>query len=179
MTIREIRDLALKVLGIYYLSKALIYAPQFASLFFYPEVAGNEIAIALSALLPLSFWLLIGLLLTFRTGLVAAVLWSSREEESQTSTASKPSLRFWIVLVGFFYLIGSLGGTVSQLWMFAANQEMQSFVSYYQSIPELMTLVLSIFCITKARAIEAFLMTKIGKDRQQTPGGDSSTRATS
>ena len=104
MNIRQIRDLALKILGIYYLSNALIYAPQFAGVFTswgkVSEIAGHESAVLLSVLLPLLFWTGIGLVLTFR------------------------------------------------------------------SLPELITLALSIVCIVKAQSIETFLMAKIGKDSQ-------------
>ncbi len=60
MNIRQIRDLALKILGIYYLSSALVRAPQFASIFFSwnksPEMAGHGLAISLSVLLPFRVW---------------------------------------------------------------------------------------------------------------------------
>jgi len=179
MNIRQIRDLALKILGIYYLSSALVRAPQFASLFFSwdksPEMAGHKLAIALSVLLPLAFWLLIGLLLTFRTGLVAAVLWPSRNEEPQASTPSKPSLRFWIVLIGFFFFVSAAGGAVAQLWVLATQREMRDSFTYSRFLPELVTLVFSVFCILKAQVIEAWLKMKI-EDSQQPPAGDSSTR---
>ena len=160
MNIRQIRDLALKILGIYYLSSALVRAPQFASLFFTwnrsPETEGQGLAIALSVLLPLAFWLIIGLLLTFRTGLVAAVLWPSRDEQAGSPIA-RPSLRFWIVLIGFFFLVSAAGGAVSQVWTFAMHRDMRGSFMYYKFLPELVTLVLSIACILKAQAIEAWL----------------------
>lgn len=162
MNARQIRDLALKVLGIYYLSHAIIIAPQFGSIFFSwgksPEMAGHELAIALSVLLPLVFWIGIGLVLTFRTSLVAAILWSASAEDQPAPATAKPSLRFWIVLVGFFFLVKSLGGAVSQLWVLAASQQMRGSFTYYRSLPEFITLVLSIVCIVKAQAIETFLM---------------------
>jgi len=181
MNIKQIRDLALKIMGIYYLSHALIYVAQFAGVITswgkVPEVSGKEFAVVLSLLLPLLFWFGIGLLLTFRTALVAACLWSQASDEPQASVTARPSLRFWIVLIGFFYFLGALGGTVSQLWVFLAGREMRGSFTYYRSLPQLITLALSIVCMMKAAAIEAFLMGKIENDGQQTPGSDSSTRA--
>ncbi len=181
MNMRQIRDLALKILGIYYLSHALTYALQFAGVFTswgkISEIAGNEFAVLLSVLLPLLFWVVIGLVLTFRTSLVAAILWAASAEDQPAPATARPSLRFWVVLVGFFFLVKSLGGAVSQLWVFAASQQMRGSFSYYRSLPELITLALSIVCIAKAQAIEALLMTKIEKDSPPTPGGDSATRA--
>ena len=165
MNIRQIRDLALKILGIYYLSHALIYAPQFASLFTsrskLSEISGHEFAVLLSVLLPLLFWISIGFLLTFRTSLVATILWPASAEDQQAAASARPSLRFWIVLVGFFFLVKSLGAAVSQIWMFAASQQMRGAFAYYRPLPELITLALSIVCIVKAQAIETFLITKI------------------
>ena len=172
MNIKQIRDLTLKLMGIYYLSVALIYAPQLASVFSsrgkLPETSVNDLAIALSVLLPLFFWTIIGLVLTFRTTAVAKRLWSSMPEESQPyRTARRPSLRFWIVLVGFFYFVGGLGGTVSQLWIVASNSG-----PYAALLSDLITLALSITCIVKAATLEAYLMRKIAKNGQQTPADD-------
>ena len=182
MNIRQIRDLALKILGLYYLSSALIRAPQFASLFFSwdksPEMAGHKLAIAFSVLLPFAFWLLIGLVLTFRTGLVAAILWPSREEQASGAIA-RPSLRFWIVLIGFFFFVSAAGGTVAQVWTFAVHRDMRGSFLYYKFLPELVTLVLSIVCILKTQAIEAWLKTKIGEDSQPEVGQVSSESAPS
>lgn len=169
MNIHQIRDLALKILGIYYLSRALVYAPQLASLFFSwdkrPEMDGHGVSIALSVLVPLAFWLIIGLLLTFRTGVVTNLLWSSRDEP-ETSTIAKPSMRFWIVLIGFFFLVSSTGGVVVQIWVIV-DKNIQGAVMYFRFLPEVVTLVLSVVCIIKARAIESWLKTKIEEDSQQ------------
>ncbi len=175
MNIRQIRDLALKLLGIYYLSSALVRTPQFASLFFpwekgSPEIAGHRLAVALSVLLPLAFWLLIGLLLTFRTRLVDGLLWPSQAEESQSTAPSRPSLRFWIVLIGFFFFVGAAGGAVAEIWILAVNRQIRGSFMQYKFLQELITLVLSIICILKAQAIETWLKTKIGEDSQQTSG---------
>jgi hypothetical protein len=182
MNIRQIRDLALKILGIYYLSSALIRAPQFASIFFSwdksPEMSGHGLAIAVSVLVPLAFWLLIGLLLTFRTGLVAAILWPSRDEPDVPTTA-RPSLRFWIVLIGFFFAVGAAGGAIAQLWVLVAHRSMRGSYMYSRFLPELVTLVLSMICIFKAQAIEAWLNTKIGQDCQPEVGQVSSEAAPS
>jgi hypothetical protein len=167
MNIRQLRDLALKILGIYYLSSALVRAPRFANIFFEWnksfEMAGHGLAISLSVLLPLVFWLFIGLLLTFRTALVAAILWPSRDE-AETTAIARPSLRFWIVLIGFFFAVGAAGGAVAQLWVLVAHQSMRGSYMYSRFLPELVTLVLSTICIFKAQAIEAWLNRKIGQD---------------
>ncbi|MDD4736333.1 MAG: hypothetical protein PHP44_09525 [Kiritimatiellae bacterium] len=166
MNIRQVRDLALKIFGIYYLSNALVRAPQFASLFFSwnrnPEMAGHGFAIALSVLSPIAFWLIIGLLLTFRTPRVAGILWKSQEEPASSPTA-RPSLSFWIVLVGFFFFVSAAGGAVAEAWILAFNRQMRGSFVYYKFFPEVVTLVLSIVCILKAQAIEAWLSRKIGE----------------
>ena len=165
MNIRQIRDLALKVLGIYYLAHALLLAPQFFLFFTLDrsQTAGlTLITLSLSVLLPIAFWIIIGLLLTFYTGLVAAVLWP-KQEEPETGLAAKPSLRFWIVLIGFYFLVSATGGAVAQVWTLTVRGAFM----YYKFLPELVTLVLSIACILKARAIETWLNSKIGEDNQQ------------
>ncbi len=182
MNIRQIRDLALKILGIYYLSSALVRAPQFASIFFSwnksPEMAGHGFAISLSVLLPLAFWLAIGLLLTFRTRLVSAILWPTREEP-ESNTITRPSLGFWIVLIGFFFAVGAAGGAIAQVWTFAVHRDMRGSFMYHRFLPELLTLVLSIICLFKARAIQVWLNTKIKEDSQPEVGQVSSESAPS
>jgi hypothetical protein len=174
MNIMQIRDLALKVLGIYYLSQSIIYILQLTMVFAsYGEMVEHKFAIYLPTLFCLVFWAIIGCALTFRTSFVVAILWSRQPEEEHTTT--KPSLRLWIVLIGLFFFVKSLGGTIYQLLIFATRQQERDIFVYYQSLPGIITFVLSIVCIVKARAIERFLMGKIGINSQQTPEGSSST----
>lgn len=164
MSIRQIRDLALKILGLYYLSSALVQAPPLASIFLSwdksPEMAGHGVAIALSGLLPFAFWLGIGLLLTFRTAIIDGVLWPV-QEESGVGTTTRPSLRFWIVLIGFFFFISAAGDAVAQLWILAAEREMRAPITYTRFLPDLATLLLSVFCILKAQVVETWLESRI------------------
>ena len=178
MDIRHLRDLALKILGIYYLSIALAEVPQIAGLFitrdYGPEMAGHEFAIALSVLLPLVFWFGIGLLLTFRTSIVTTVLWRSQPELA-VGPMAKPFLRFWIVLIGFFFAVDAAGGAVAEVWILALQSDMRGDLAYSPLFPELIKLVLSGFCILRAHVIEAWLKTKM-EDRHRNPEVDSSTR---
>ena len=171
MNIRHIRDLTLKILGIFYLSHALVYAPQLSSLFMSwdktPEYAGHGPAIALSVLLPLAFWIGLGLVLVFRTSIVVALLWPRPPEDNGSTAAGTPALAFWIVLIGFFYFVGALGGAVAETWILAVNREMRGSFLQFKFLPEFITMILSIVCIVKAKAIAAWLQTKIGEDSQQ------------
>ena len=175
MNIRHARDLALKILGIYYLFHAIVYTPQLCGVFAMwnrnPSNEYSRMAIAMSVLVPLLFWLVFGLLLTFKTSSVLRLLWPSSDEVDSTTPTGTPSMSFWIVLVGFFYFVGSFGGALSQLWQFVDERHYGTSYRISKLLPQLFTLALSVFCIIKAKAIEAWLTNHITRDSQQGHAG--------
>lgn len=174
MNIAHIRDLALKILGIFYLCQALVYAPQICGIF--TSLSGNceyqasRLAVGLSVFLPLFFWLVAGAILTFRTAAVIRVLWSRRESDESMPQTAGSSMTTWIMLVGVFYFVGSLGGVVAELWRVVERRYLDP-IAWDRFVPNLITLGLSIACVVKARAIETWLRRRIGKDSSEGSGG--------
>lgn len=93
--------------------------------------------------------------------------------EPESGALPRPSPRFWIVLIGFFFFVSAAGGAVAQLWTLAAHAEMRRSFMHYRFLPELVTLALSIVCILKARTIETWLNRHIDEESQPFPGASS------
>ena len=163
MTTRQIRDLAIRILGIYYLANAIIGVPQILAIFTLSgKEAGyveNKAVFAIASLTPVGMYFVVAYVLIFKAGVIMALLWPKADEETRSVSAG-PSLTTWVSLIGLFYLIGSVGGAASELWILGTKREMVgSFVSY-KFLPDLITMVLALLCIVKSRQIAEYLKRK-------------------
>ena len=164
MTTRQIRDLAIRILGLYYLAHAIISLPQILGWF---SLSGEETAyvthkyiFACASLIPVAMYFAVAYMLLFKTRAIMALLWPSTDEDVG-STSTTLSLPTWVGLIGLFYLIGSVGDTVSGLWIFGVS-EMPGMGSHlsYKFLPDLITMALAIICIVKSRSIAEYLKKK-------------------
>ena len=163
MTTRQIRDLAIRVLGLYYLAHAIIYLPQILGIFSISgkeaEYMGNKAIFVIASLIPIAMYFVVAYVLLVKTRAIMALLWPTTAEETG-NTSPALSLTTWVSLIGLFYLIGSAGGAASELWILGTRREvMGSFLSY-KFLPDLVTMLLSVICIVKSRQIAEFLEKK-------------------
>lgn len=160
MTTRQIRDLAIRILGLYYLSNAIIYLPQILGLFSMSgkeaEHIANKAVFVIASLIPIAMYFVIAYVLLFKTRAIVALLWPRTDEEAG-DVSTVPSLTTWVSLIGLFYLIGSVGGAASELWMLGAKREMMGSFLSYKFLPDLITMVLAVICIAKSRQIAEYL----------------------
>ena len=162
----EIRNLAVKLFGLYCVTRFVILLPQLASIFLmsgHDAYMQNKALVALATTMSPVLYICLGWLCLFKTNLVLALLWSGDQPAGETpaSGSGAYSLSFWITLVGFFYLISSTAGLLSQLWIFGVGRQMfgSTFLSA-KFFPNIFLFPLSIFCILKARRIETFINKK-------------------
>ncbi|MBW7864684.1 MAG: hypothetical protein H3C30_09765 [Candidatus Hydrogenedentes bacterium] len=173
MNTEHTRDLALKMLGLYFITNAIINIPLLMA-FFAPwggtHGDSEMVIIALSAFLPIALGLFIGWFLAFRTAKVALFLWPSKAGETQNSVMGKPSLRCWIVLIGVYFFVRSAGGGMSEILGFFVEQEGTRYVSSFNMPSHLVTLVLAVICVHMAPQIETFLLKRIGEGERLDTG---------
>ena len=163
MNISQVRDLAVKLLGLYYLITAIAYLPQLVGLF---TISGKDKEFIthmgffiLSAILPAILYFIAAFFLLIKTSFVLRILWL--HEDSVPATPTTLTLTTGISLIGFFYLIGSLGGLSVELYILSINREMWGSSIQYKYLPNIVSSVLSLICIIKARKIAEFLKSKI------------------
>lgn len=169
MTIQHVRDLAIKIMGLYFLSQAFYYFTQIPWIIFsFDKNSGDfienyRVIIISTFLCPLIFYSVIGFLLTFGTSRIITILWGSTQESQELSTPPTPSLQLWIILIGLFFFFKSFGSTVTQLGFFLANKNVSIELFSRQLCIDLLTLALSIVCMMKAQVLESFLQKRIAK----------------
>jgi len=163
MNISQARDLALKLLGFYYLITAITYMPQIAGLFTISVKEKEYInymgVFILLMTLPAILYFIVAFFLLIKTSFVLRILWF--HEDSAPSAPITITLTTAICLIGFFYLIGSLGGLSVELYILSIKREMWGSLTGYKYLPNILTSVLSLICIIKARRIAEFLKNKI------------------
>jgi hypothetical protein len=160
MTTRQIRDLAIKILGLYFLTHAIIFLPQILSFFRLSgpetELVTHKAAFIFVSLIPSAMYFAVAFVLLIKTQATMALLWPKVDNDAGI-TASSLSLTSWISLVGLFYLIGSAGGTASELWILGVNRKMMGGSLSFRFLPDIITMVLSAICIVQARRIADYL----------------------
>jgi len=163
MTTRQIRDLAIRILGLYYLAHAIIYLPQILGIYSISgkeaEFIAHKTIFVIASLIPIAMYFVVAYVLLFKAPAIMTMLWPRVDDETG-DTSTVLSLTTWVSLIGLFYLVGSVGGFASELWMLGANREMMGSYLSYKFVPNLITLVLAVICIVKAQQIAEYLKKK-------------------
>lgn len=172
MTVRQVRDLAIRILGLYYFACAIIHLPQALGLFYISDKETEYIAhkgvFVIASIVPMAMYFLVAYLLCFKTRGIMALLWPTVDEEPESMSNALP-LATWVSLIGLFYLIGSLGGAASELWRLGVKRDVMGSWLSYKALPEVITVVLAVVCIIKARQIAECLNKPTGLGAQQPP----------
>ena len=112
MTTRQIRDLAIRILGIYYLANAIIGVPQILAIFTLSgKEAGyveNKAVFAIASLTPVGMYFVVAYVLIFKAGVIMALLWPKADEETGSicawegqhpnSGSSAQNAKWWALL---------------------------------------------------------------------------------
>ena len=172
MTAQQTRDLAIRILGVYYLAHAIIFLPQIAgACFISGKEAGSFIhktILVMATIAPIALYFVIAYLLCLRTKGVMAVLWPTVEEDGHKASAPVP-LTTWVGLIGLFYFIGSFGGVASELWRLGTHRDAMGSWLSYTLIAQAITLVLAVLCLVKAGRIAEYLNTWTTSDTRPPP----------
>jgi hypothetical protein len=166
MNATQIRDLAIKLLGIYCIARVIMLVPSLLVLFAsrYRDAFGDRIEFVLAPGVSFFLYCATGYLLLFHSALVLRLLWPPAEEQSGATSVSLP-LATWVSLIGLFYLIGALAETVSLgakllcEWDRWRSFDLRTF-DQVRLFTEVITLILAMLCITKAKQIAEYLTKK-------------------
>jgi hypothetical protein len=153
MNIRQLRDLAIKFIGLYCLTSGVLTIPSIVSLLAYafgPGFHFGQFLIALLYLAMLPFYFGFAYLLLLQTPGVAAVLWP--EEELSTGPDFDISLETCVALIGLYYIPNVLHGIMLNLAC-AARPEGMSGRGYTDILPDAVMLTAAVLCIVKSKAI--------------------------
>ena len=118
MKTSDVRDLAIKLFGVYCLVTFVAIIPQVVMIFLASESAMQAIRsrLALGGLWCIQFgvYAAFGYLFLFRTQAVVRLIWGPSAPSDQSPGLQVPTgLSFWIVLIGVFYLIQSVSQMIS------------------------------------------------------------------
>ena len=175
MNISHARDLALKLFGISYLFRSIIYFPQLIGMFSmmknHEKFGTSPLSLAMTVIAPLIFWLTIGVVLTFWTTAVQCILWPRQQNDETATSTAVPSMSFWIVLICFYFLVGAVGGASSELYVLFVKPELRQLTKQVRFPPYIVTIIFSAICIFKAEVIGNWLTQRISKDSQQSNAG--------
>jgi hypothetical protein len=166
-----IRDLALKLFGIFYLLKSAISLGQLIGMLSMLQsdepFDASLLYLVLTVIIPLTLWLIIGIVLTFRTATVERILWPRQQSDEVATLTAVPPMSFWIVLICFYFIISAIGGASSELYVFIAKPEWRHLVKQVQMSSHIVTIIFSAICIFKAEVIGNWLTKHISKGNKQ------------
>ena len=174
MNTQNIRDLAIKLLGLYFFAQAVVWVPQIIgalSIANMVDYVAYKSIFVFALLLPLIFYCMIAYVLILKTRIVMVRLWPEQEQNTSEANAVSLSLTTWISLIGLFYFVGSVGGVLTELYIIGTKRELAGAYLSFKFIPSVITMIISIVCIAKAHAIANFLKRKAEQSTQQGGAG--------
>ncbi len=169
MNTQQIRDLAIKILGLYFLSHAIVLLPQIVGTLSFAnnsDYVAHKSVFLFASSLPVVLYFVVAYVLLLKTRAVMSRLWPTQDQNVDVGRVVSLSLATWVGLVGLFYLVGSVGGVLAELYILGVKREMLGSYMSFKFIPEIITLILSIICIAKAHAISDYLKRRTEQDTQ-------------
>ncbi|MCC6696904.1 MAG: hypothetical protein IT365_14835 [Candidatus Hydrogenedentes bacterium] len=155
ITIHQVRDLALKILGLICVLKLVLNvarAAHLATLVNGSTYPGNAASEMWSEVAVTVFYLLATYFLLFRTQYLLGLIW--RDSETDLESLSAPRIataEFWVRLIGVYFLIWSIADLASVIWQWLPGfRRDPSFTSDFTIINTLRSgvmLLLSIVCV--------------------------------
>jgi hypothetical protein len=189
MNVRQFRDLAIKLLGLFYLMRAVFSVSQFAVFLIEVHKRDSGLAAFVVPGVGLVFflaWVIGAYLFVFYTDKVQSFLWPEDRNEETNGPSMIFPLATGISLIGLYFFIQTLGHVASVLCFYGRSLKswndlwpwLYSWKALWSQVsPHAITLVLSLLCIFKARRIAAFLKRKNATPPQEQEASDSTPQA--
>jgi hypothetical protein len=161
MNIRQLRDLAIKFIGLWCLSGGVIILSQVVSMLGYSFWAGSfltGLVYLLSFLVAVLLYGGLAYMLLFRTHAVAGVLWRGEEMEATGEPNVAFTLEICVALIGLYLVPDVLQRVTGELLTLAARPENMSVQPLYTGlIADAVKAVVAVLCIVKSKAIAAYI----------------------
>lgn len=156
--IDHIRDLALKIMGIYFLRGAASLVSHLADTLSFKLYAGQDWepwTMVFTEFIPFGTSLLFSYLLLFRTRSICRLLWSE-ERESRENRAAVLTIATCVGLVAFYYSLNGLQELTWGLGGIVAN-EGSRHTRLWDLGGHVVFLLVTILCMVKTRTIAGYL----------------------
>ncbi len=166
MKTNDVRDLAVKLFGLYCLVSCVTVVPQVVMILIASESAMHYVSsrLAVAALVSIqgAAFVAFAYLFLFRTAGVVRLIWgqSASSEQSCDEHQVATGLAFWIILIGVFYLIQSSSQLLPQLWRLVTQRGMAGSYLWGELVSEALVLAASVFCILKSKDIKGFIQSR-------------------
>ena len=156
MNIRQLRDLAIKFIGLWCLSSGVMMISQVFGTFGYFFKNGSFLS---GAAYLLSFAVTVVLyggltyLLLFKSSMVAGLLWTEKEEDSAESNVTA-TLEMCVALIGFYYIPDVLSRFAFDIGISIARMQITSgYHEYSELFRDAILLAVAVTCIVKSKTI--------------------------
>jgi hypothetical protein len=160
MNIRQLRDLAIRLLGLYFVGHAILSLSGFVAFFDLSGRSGIHITsrgiVILGGMMPVVFYLLFACFLLFKSQYLENFLWAE-EVETDSDVSGSSILAAGVSLVGLFFLLGSLGQLAAKVEVLGIQTSTLGPVQFLPALPDAVTVVLALLCTLKSKAIASFL----------------------
>ena len=165
MKTNDVRDLAVKLFGLYCLVCLVTAVPQVMMICIASEAAmqyvHGRLAMGALASVQAAAYVALAYLFLFKTAGVVRLIWGpSAASEPSPGLPVAPGLSFWIILIGVFYCIQSSSRLLSQLLHLATQRGMAGLYLWDQLASDVIVLAASAFCILKSKDIEGFIQSR-------------------
>jgi hypothetical protein len=166
MKTSDVRDLAIKLFGVYCLVSFVTLVPQVVMVLMASESAmqhvSSRLAVAALVSIQAAAFVAFAYLFLFRTAGVVRLIWgpSASSEQSCDGLQVATGLAFWIILIGVFYLIQSSSLLLPQLWRLVTQRGIAASYLWGELVSEALVLAASLFCILKSKDIEGFIQSR-------------------
>ena len=165
MAKRDIFEIVSKAFGLYCIVQFIRSTPAVvgAIIVNQPDVITNRpLYIALMSLYPLTF-LFLSIIFIRKSNAISNYFFSKSDPNRYSEDMRKDEnpayakLSFWIVIIGFYYLISSTGTVLSGLPAIYAKVKEGYFLTHDPFLPQAVIFVMSLGCILKSEKIEEYI----------------------
>ena len=161
----DVFEIITKIFGLYCIVQFIRSMPATfgAIVIDHPEFITNKPLYVISmSLYPIVF-LLLAIIFIFKSDQITklffpkSVTMSTSEHHFSEEKPAYEKLSFWIVIVGFFYLISSTASVLSGLPTIFIKMKTGWFLTHDPFLPQALTFIMSLFCVFRSEKIEEFI----------------------
>ena len=162
---RDVLEIIIKIFGLFCIVQFIRSMPATfgAILIAQPEFITNKPLYVISmSSYPIVF-LLLSIIFIFKSSLISKYLltestpMSIREDQNEAEKPVYSKLSFWIIIIGFFYLVSSTAAVLSGLPTIFIKMKTGWFLTHDPFLTQALTFIISLFCVFRSEKVEEFI----------------------